>query len=87
MSDSLETTRGLYEWNQEIQSNSDRGYTHLHLQLLQIAHRAPQQRGGASLEPSILVHEAYLRPVHLQKIDGRDAPTFLPWLPVSCRRS
>jgi len=78
MSDNLEITRVLGDWNQATNSDRERVYRHLYVQLQQIARRQlAQERDDVILEPSMLVHEAYLRLVHLQQITWQGRVHFL----------
>lgn len=78
MSDSLEITRVLCDWNLASNTERERVYTHLYAQLQQIARRQlAQERDDVILEPSMLVHEAYLRLVHLQQITWQGRAHFL----------
>jgi len=78
MSDDLEITRVLSNWTAASNTDRERVYTHLYAQLQQIARRQlTQERDDVILEPSMLVHEAYLRLVQLNQISWRGRTHFL----------
>ena len=46
-----------------------------------------RERADRTLEPTALVHEAYLKLVGQKGVQWQDRAHFLPWLPGQCGRS
>lgn len=77
MSSPQDITVLLDEWNRGDRGALDRLLPHVYAELRNVARRQLRhERGGHTLQPTALVHEAYVRLVDQRKVDWRDRAHF-----------